>query len=67
MKGMVSPTLNLGNEKKWESRLDIITTPVGSAKLQGMDDTHLITIEPCKRSGQPCIRGMWITVRDVLE
>jgi len=27
----------------------------------------LITIEPGKRSGQPCIRGMRITVRDVLE
>jgi uncharacterized protein (DUF433 family) len=26
-----------------------------------------ITIEPGKRSGQPCIRGMRITVRDVLE
>jgi len=32
-----------------------------------MDDTHLITIEPGKRGGQPCIRGMRITVRDVLE
>jgi uncharacterized protein (DUF433 family) len=32
-----------------------------------MDDTHLITIEPGKRSAQPCIRGMRITVRDVLE
>jgi uncharacterized protein (DUF433 family) len=32
-----------------------------------MDYTHLITVEPSKRSGQPCIRGMRITVRDVLE
>jgi uncharacterized protein (DUF433 family) len=32
-----------------------------------MDYTKLITIEPGKRSGQPCIRGMRITVRDVLE
>lgn len=32
-----------------------------------MDDTHLITVEPGKRGGQPCIRGMRITVRDVLE
>jgi uncharacterized protein (DUF433 family) len=32
-----------------------------------MDYTHLITIEPGQRSGQPCIRGMRITVRDVLE
>ena len=28
---------------------------------------HLITIEPGKRSGKPCIRGMRITVYDVLE
>jgi uncharacterized protein (DUF433 family) len=32
-----------------------------------MDYTQFITIEPGKRSGQPCIRGMRITVRDVLE
>lgn len=32
-----------------------------------MNYTHLITIEPGKRSGQPCIRGLRMTVRDVLE
>ena len=32
-----------------------------------MDYTNLITIEPDKRSGQPCIRGLRMTVRDVLE
>ncbi len=32
-----------------------------------MDLSRLITVEPGKRSGQPCIRGMRITVRDVLE
>jgi uncharacterized protein (DUF433 family) len=32
-----------------------------------MEYTHFITIEPGKRSGQPCIRGLRITVRDVLE
>jgi uncharacterized protein (DUF433 family) len=26
-----------------------------------------ITVEPDKRSGQPCIRGMRMTVKDVLE
>lgn len=36
-------------------------------KLKFMDYIHIITIEPGKRSGQPCIRGMRITVRDVLE
>lgn len=32
-----------------------------------MDYQDLITVEPGKRSGQPCVRGMRITVRDVLE
>jgi uncharacterized protein (DUF433 family) len=32
-----------------------------------MDYQHLITIEPGKRSGKPCIRGMRITVSDVLQ
>jgi uncharacterized protein (DUF433 family) len=32
-----------------------------------MDYTRIITIEPDKRSGQPCIRGLRMTVRDVLE
>lgn len=32
-----------------------------------MDYSKLITIEPGKRSGQPCIRGLRITVQDVLE
>lgn len=33
----------------------------------GMKYTHLITIEPDKRRGQPCIRGLRIAVQDVLE
>ncbi|MCA9470479.1 MAG: DUF433 domain-containing protein [Nitrospirales bacterium] len=32
-----------------------------------MDYTGIITLEPGKRSGKPCIRGMRITVSDVLE
>jgi len=32
-----------------------------------MDYREIITIEPGKRSGKPCIRGMRITVTDVLE
>lgn len=32
-----------------------------------MDYHHVITIEPGKRGGKPCIRGMRITVYDVLE
>ena len=32
-----------------------------------MDYRDIITIEPGKRSGQPCIRGLRMTVTDVLE
>jgi uncharacterized protein (DUF433 family) len=32
-----------------------------------MDYRQRITIEPGKRGGQPCIRGLRITVYDVLE
>jgi uncharacterized protein (DUF433 family) len=31
-----------------------------------MDYSHIITMEPGKRSGKPCIRGLRITVGDVL-
>jgi uncharacterized protein (DUF433 family) len=32
-----------------------------------MDYSKIITTEPGKRSGKPCIRGMRMTVTDVLE
>jgi uncharacterized protein (DUF433 family) len=32
-----------------------------------MECSHTITIEPEMRTGQPCIRGLRFTVRDVLE
>ena len=32
-----------------------------------MDYQEIITIEPGKRSGKPCIRGLRITVSDILE
>ncbi len=32
-----------------------------------MDYRKIITIEPDKRGGKPCIRGMRITVYDVLD
>jgi uncharacterized protein (DUF433 family) len=31
------------------------------------DYSQIITLEPGKRSGKPCIRGMRITVYDVLS
>jgi uncharacterized protein (DUF433 family) len=32
-----------------------------------MEYSDIITIEPGKRNGKPCIRGLRITVYDVLE
>ncbi len=32
-----------------------------------MDYQKIITLEPGKRSGQPCIRGMRMTVTDILD
>lgn len=32
-----------------------------------MDYKDIITVEPGKRGGKPCIRGLRITVYDVLE
>jgi uncharacterized protein (DUF433 family) len=32
-----------------------------------MDFRQIITIEPGKRGGKPCIRGLRITVYDILE
>ena len=36
-------------------------------ELMEIDWRKYITIEPGKRSGQPCIRGMRMTVQDVLQ
>jgi uncharacterized protein (DUF433 family) len=35
--------------------------------MMPMDYRDIITIEPGKRGGQPCVRGMRITVYDVLS
>jgi uncharacterized protein (DUF433 family) len=32
-----------------------------------MDYTHVITVDPNRRGGKPCIRDLRITVYDVLE
>ena len=51
-------------------------TPILNGELQvasstplarvALDYSQIITIEPGKRSGKPCIRGMRMTVYDVL-
>ena len=45
----------------------MLTLAMPGPTLHVMDYQHLITIEPGKRSGKPCIRGLRITVYDVLE
>ncbi len=35
--------------------------------IKSMDYRNIITVEPDKRGGKPCIRSMRITVYDVLE
>ncbi len=40
---------------------------LGLAYLDAMDTSQIITIEPGKRSGKTCIRGLRMTVGDVLE
>ena len=35
--------------------------------MTDLDYHSIITIEPGKRSGKPCIRGLRITVFDILE
>ncbi len=42
-------------------------TLTGKNEGNQMDYKGIITIEPGKRGGKPCIRGMRITVYDVLE
>jgi uncharacterized protein (DUF433 family) len=44
-----------------------VATSSGFATFQGVDYRAIVTIEPGKRGGKPCIRGLRITVYDVLE
>lgn len=61
--------------EKGGDRLNLIgiISPIGqsssrrSAREKGMGYEDIITIESGKRGGKPCIRGMRITVYDVLE
>ncbi len=38
-----------------------------NGRITPMNYRDILTIEPSKRSGKPCIRGLRITVYDVLE
>lgn len=39
----------------------------GAREAQAVDYSKIITIEPGKMGGKPCVRGMRITVYDVLD
>ena len=45
----------------------VLTFPHSKSSVGLMDYQKYITIEPGKRGGKPCIRGMRITVYEVLD
>lgn len=45
----------------------MLTALVKRGYPQCVDYSKIITLEPGKRSGKPCIRGLRITVQDILE
>jgi uncharacterized protein (DUF433 family) len=51
-------------ESGWRGRafLDVTSTHSG-----GMDYREIITVEAGKRGGKPCLRGLRVTVYDVLD
>ena len=52
---------------EWRRRGKALQCRETSDRGRGMDYSKIITIEPGKRSGKPCIRGLRMTVTDVLE
>ena len=48
------------------TKRDMITA-LSRTRTMTLDYTQIITIDPGKRGGKPCIRGLRITVYDVLE
>ena len=49
------------------AELALVASSVREYAGGSMDYSKIITIEPGQRGGKPCIRGMRITVSDVLE
>lgn len=49
-----------GARRGWRGR-------VGSRTLEPMSELHRITFNPNQCGGRPCIRGMRIRVKDVLD
>lgn len=44
-----------------------MTASMVAGEIRAMASRTVITVEPGKRGGQPCIRGLRITVYDVLD
>ena len=51
----------------WKEPSDTLSFLRPRGTMLTMNYADIITMEPGKRSGKPCIRGMRITVSDVLE
>ena len=60
----VTPRYSVGTNLEFVS---ICSVAVFHLKWGPMSYSGIITMEPGKRSGKPCIRGLRITVYDVLE
>jgi uncharacterized protein (DUF433 family) len=58
--------LKLGHEAQMNGWRNITAASQKCAKLLTMNYQHIITIDPGKRGGRPCIRHMRIAVADVL-
>ena len=51
----------------WSRPFHCLTQGLSGSTLSSMDYRDVITIEAGKRSGKPCVRGLRITVSDVLD
>jgi uncharacterized protein (DUF433 family) len=56
-----------GGSLRRGARGGVAVAAVFEGAILGVDYRSIITIEPGKRGGKPCIRGLRITVYDVLE
>jgi len=55
------------NGARLQLTIAALISAVSQATLHLMDWKNRITIDPEKRGGKPCIRGLRMTVYDVLE
>jgi uncharacterized protein (DUF433 family) len=53
--------------RREKQAVHILPEELAADTFNAMDYRDIITIEPGKRSGKPCIRGMRIAVQDILE